>query len=67
MMAPHADKNLKLYSLLSRIIMGFGFLLLVFMVITEDEPGALPLFLLLSGSIWYFIMRYRIRPLGHQK
>jgi hypothetical protein len=37
------------------------------MVVTEDEPGALPLFLLLTGSIWYFITRYRMRSLSHQK
>jgi hypothetical protein len=66
-MASKTDKNLKLHSLLSQIIMGIGVLLLVFMIITEDEPGALPLFLLLAGSIWYFITRYRIRSLSHQK
>ena len=50
-----------MYTLLSKLIMVVGFLLLVFMIYTEDEPGAIPLFLVLVGTGWYFITRFRMR------
>ena len=47
--------------LLPLLVIGLGAVLLVFMVVTEDEPGALPLLLLLVGTIWYFVARSRAR------
>ena len=40
-------------SLLSIII---GVLLLVFMIVVEDEPGAVPLGMIVTGSIWLLII-----------
>jgi hypothetical protein len=31
-----------------------GFVLLVYMIAVEDEPGALPLLLLIIGVVWFF-------------
>ncbi|MAL17120.1 MAG: hypothetical protein CL670_06020 [Balneola sp.] len=40
-------------SLLTIII---GVLLLVFMIVVEDEPGAVPLGMIVTGSIWLLII-----------
>lgn len=34
-----------------------GTILMIFMMVVESEPGAVPLFLILSGAVWYFIIR----------
>lgn len=36
-----------------------GFILLIMMIYTEDEPGAIPLLLLVIGTGWYFLTRFR--------
>jgi hypothetical protein len=54
-------KALKMQALLSGIIMVVGVLLMTFTIYTESEPGALPLFLVLGSTIWYFITRFRMR------
>ena len=46
---------------LSILVMVLGFLLLVFMIITEDEPGGIPLLLIVTGAIWFLVTRYRLR------
>jgi hypothetical protein len=43
----------------SVLTIAIGFLLLIYMVLVEDEPGAIPLLLIISGSVWYFITRAR--------
>jgi hypothetical protein len=47
--------------LASFLVLGLGLVLLVFMVTVESEPGALPLALVLLGSIGVFATR-RKRP-----
>lgn len=32
-----------------------GIVLLTYMIVVEDEPGALPLALILTGGAWYLI------------
>lgn len=39
------------------IITLIGFILLVYMIVVEDEPGALPLGLMTMGLVWYFFIR----------
>lgn len=53
--------KLKNHKFISLIIIGTGLVLVAFMVVTEDEPGALPLLLVAAGTGWYFITRSRIR------
>lgn len=40
---------------------GLGLALLVYMVTVEDEPGALPLAMIVLGSLWHFVDRTRLR------
>lgn len=42
---------------LSSIVLVLGLILLVYMVTVESEPGALPLAMVLVGSIWHWISR----------
>lgn len=54
-------KKLKIHRLLSMITTAIGVILLPYMIFVEDEPGALPLLLIVIGTGWYFISRSRIR------
>ncbi len=42
-------------------ILAVGFALMVFCIYFESEPGALPLALVLVGSIWHVFTRRRLR------
>lgn len=44
---------------ISLLIIFLGLALLTYMIIVEDEPGALPLALILGGSIWFMTIRYK--------
>lgn len=55
------ENNLKIHTLLSALTIIFGFALLIFMIVVEDEPGAIPLLLIVCGAGWYFITRHRIQ------
>lgn len=54
-------KNLKLQKLVSLLVTFLGFLLLIFMIVVEDEPGALPLALIVTGITWFFYIRSKLR------
>ncbi|HEX2149436.1 MAG TPA: hypothetical protein VHI31_04595 [Actinomycetota bacterium] len=56
-----AGANRKVHAVLSALTVAVGVLLLVYMVTVEDEPGALPLLLIVLGSGWYFTTRARSR------
>ena len=51
-------KTNKLLPLLTIII---GLLLLGFMIVVEDEPGAIPLILIIIGSVWFGINKNKHR------
>jgi hypothetical protein len=40
---------------LSLLIVFVGFILLIYMIAVEDEPGALPLLLLIIGVVWFIV------------
>lgn len=44
-------QKLKLYRTISLLIILLGILLLVYMIKVEDEPGALPLLILIIGIV----------------
>lgn len=54
-------RNRKVHAVLSALTVAVGILLLIYMITVEDEPGALPLLLVVLGSGWYFINRARSR------
>lgn len=58
-MKKDSAKKLRMHSLLSLLITVIGTALLTFMIVVEDEPGAIPLLLIAIGAGWYFITRYR--------
>lgn len=45
----------------SLILITMGIVLLVFMIVVEDEPGAVPLAFILSGTVWFLIVNNKIR------
>jgi positive regulator of sigma E activity len=55
------SKKLRIYKLISILFTLIGITLMAFMVIVENEPGAIPLLLIIAGAGWYFITRFRIR------
>jgi predicted MFS family arabinose efflux permease len=61
----NAEKSsrLRMQKLLASILLLFAVMLLAFKIYADNEPGALPLLLLLIGTIWYFITYYRLRTL----
>lgn len=52
------DKWSKILSLLTVFL---GFVLLIYMITVEDEPGALPLLLIITGVVWFIISRNQIK------
>lgn len=46
---------------LSVVLIVLGFALMVMMIVVENEPGALPLLMLLVGIGWYVVTRLRLR------
>lgn len=45
----------------SLTIAAAGSLLLMYMIVVEDEPGAVPLFLIVSAIAWFIIAGIRYR------
>lgn len=45
-------------------LVGVGLVLLGYMVAVEGEPGALPLALVVGGTVWYLLARRRRRNPG---
>lgn len=43
------------------LILVLGLLLMVFKIYADSEPGALPLLLVLVGSVWYIARRIQLR------
>jgi hypothetical protein len=51
------DNKMKYGLIAPSIILLIGFLLMVMMIALEDEPGALPLFMILTGGGWFIFNR----------
>ncbi|MEP1152760.1 MAG: hypothetical protein JXR20_01300 [Balneola sp.] len=47
---------------LSILMIITGVLLMGFMIVVEDEPGAIPLLLLIIGTAWLFYIKRKILP-----
>jgi hypothetical protein len=53
--------KLKIYRILASLTVLFGAILIIYMIRVEDEPGALPLLLIIAGTVWLFTVQYRIK------
>lgn len=51
---------LKIKRFLSMIVLLLGSLLITYMVIVENELGAIPLFMIITGIIWFVINEIQI-------
>ncbi len=56
-----AGRKAKVQTVLATVTIVLGAILLFFMITVEDEPGAIPLALLVGGGVWLLITRARIR------
>lgn len=66
-MKTEISQKLKWGKILSIVTIILGVILLIFMITVEDEPGALPLFLILSGTLFFFINRYQFKKQSNQQ
>lgn len=57
----HQRKSLQLQKNVAIGLMLLGALLLIAMMITEGEPGALPLAMCTAGGAWLILNRKKIR------
>jgi hypothetical protein len=56
---PTSLRKLAMHQRLSLLTLAIGFSLLAYMITVEDEPGAIPLALIVLGSGWYYVARRR--------
>ncbi|MEA1882091.1 MAG: hypothetical protein U9N31_06800 [Candidatus Marinimicrobia bacterium] len=61
----NTSEKLKMHTLISVITIAIGVVLMIYMIFVEDEPGGIPLLLIVFGIGGYFVTRVRIR--SHQK
>jgi len=54
-------EKLRIYRFLSIIVLILGSLLITYMIIIENELGAIPLFLIITGIIWFVINEIQIK------
>ncbi|RUA34485.1 MAG: hypothetical protein DSY77_05080 [Bacteroidetes bacterium] len=54
-------QSLKIQRTIAILILLLGVLLLVYMIVVENEFGALPLLFILSGSIWFYRLKFKIK------
>ena len=54
------DKS-RSHTVVSGLVAALGVGLLIYMVVVESEPGALPLLLIAAGGGWYLAARFRDR------
>lgn len=59
-MITNTAHKLNRYRMLSIFVFIFGIVLLSYMIVVEDEPGAIPLLLMLTGTGGFFWFRNEI-------
>ena len=55
------SKNLKINRILSILFLVLSLLLITYMIIVENELGAIPLFLIIFGIIWFVMNEIQIK------
>ncbi|PWN05698.1 hypothetical protein [Rhodohalobacter mucosus] len=53
-MTAETDKKRKIHLAASSALTATGLLLLIYMIIFENEPGAIPLAMILTGAGWLY-------------
>lgn len=54
-------RRLKTQKTLSTVILVVGLVMMVGMITFEDEPGGIPVLLVVCGAWWSFVTRRRLR------
>ena len=57
----HTRGKLKLHRLIAGIILMLGLVLMASKIYVDDEPGALPLLMIVVAVAWFFISRQLLR------
>lgn len=60
-MSNNFKHRLKAARIFSLLVIALGILLMSFMIVVEDEPGALPLLLLLFGTVCLMYTRQKLK------
>lgn len=60
-MKTNNPKKLRIQILLSILIVLIGIVLMITKILTDSEPGAIPLLLIVFGTAWYFVIRNQMR------
>lgn len=60
-MKKEVNQKLKWNMIISSLIILLGSVLLIYMIKVEDEPGALPLVLIITGIVFLIINRNRLK------
>lgn len=63
MMTSEDNAELRIHARLAAATIVIGLALIIMMIVVEDEPGALPLALIVGGAGWYLVTRRRARSL----
>ena len=61
------SRKLIVHTVLSLVTFVLGVAMLIYMITVEDEPGAVPLGLIVLSIGWYLIARARLRPRTSRK
>ena len=59
MMKNEISQTLKISQIIAYITLALGIGLLIFMITVEDEPGAIPLLLIVLSAVWLFVIKYK--------
>jgi len=54
-------QNLRVHRVIASVALVLGLVMMVGMIIFEDEPGGIPVLLVLIGAVWLFRTQRRIR------
>ncbi len=55
-------KNNNTQKVIAAIFFFLGLLFLIYMILVEDEPGAVPLLMIGFGAGWYVYTRFKSTP-----
>ncbi len=60
-MQTQIGQKLKFHRIASTLTIIMGIILLTYMIMVEDELGALPLLLLITGIVWFIISQIKFK------
>ncbi len=57
----NSTRTLKINTYLSLLMITLGVIFLAYMILVEDEPGAIPLLMTIIGICWYFLTKWKLK------